>query len=205
MLFVVSTCHAEMIRNCFCSEADSCINQYYKNFMPCIDHCQNRIAALGANFGLIRNCITSFEPSVRNTANCVWRIMLNRRACTNGQARMVEKHYDAGMKIAFMAELRKVANRAGITAESMGGLVSGGKKVVSCMRKCMNKSSGGCMHDTNTCQLILPPENEFIQMIKQCGIQNGIDTAGFQRFCQCVAASGISRLFNFCPRIQIYK
>ncbi|VDM43489.1 unnamed protein product [Toxocara canis] len=62
-----------MIKQCFCNEVEPCAADYLSHMLPCADQCQNRAAALGANYAALRECIASTQSGVRGATECVWK------------------------------------------------------------------------------------------------------------------------------------
>uniref|UniRef100_A0A915CDD9 Uncharacterized protein n=1 Tax=Parascaris univalens TaxID=6257 RepID=A0A915CDD9_PARUN len=196
---VICSSQAQMMRQCECSEAEECLERYCSFLIPCIDKCQSRVTALGADLHAIKQCFIEAEPSIKAATTCVQKRLPD--ACTREPPKMVPRHYAEGLKIALMTEVNAMAQRSGVT-EALGGIFSGTKRLVACMQTCMDKMSDHCMSSAH-CQLLLPPDTVFVQMMKECAIEHGFDTASFRQMCQCFASAGITQLKNVCSRIVI--
>uniref|UniRef100_A0A7E4V3N0 Chondroitin proteoglycan 4 domain-containing protein n=1 Tax=Panagrellus redivivus TaxID=6233 RepID=A0A7E4V3N0_PANRE len=190
---------AQMIRQCSCAEVGPCKNQYANSVIPCADQCQKHAASVGANYPQLRACLVSHEAQFRAAMTCMEQ--KHSQSCSNGGGGMVQKRYPETLKIAAMSEIDSMLNKLGIAGQ-VKGLMATGKKLFSCMRKCVDAKAGGCGKKLG-CGLQLPADSVLVQQAKQCAIQAGFNTPTLQSICKCAAASGISQLNAICPRIQI--
>ncbi|CAB3407877.1 unnamed protein product [Caenorhabditis bovis] len=200
LLCFVPATFQQMIRECSCAEIQPCLNAAQGGFMKCADKCQNHVAAMGANYPQLRQCILAKEPAIAQVAECSKNTM--RNACSNGGGGMVRKRYPETLKLAAFTEINGILTRSGIQAEAKGFL-SVGKKFATCVMKCMDRGSTGSCYKKLGCGLDLPPDSVVVRNTKQCAIQSGFNTAGVRQLCNCVAASGVRNLAPLCNRIVI--
>lgn len=62
-------------------------------------------------------------------------------SCANTPGNMVKKRYPETLKIAAMSEINSMLSKLGI-ANEVKGILSTGKKLFSCMRKCLDNKAG---------------------------------------------------------------
>lgn len=191
-------------------------NAYENSIIPCADSCQQYAQAVGANYGKLKQCLLANEPKLRKTMACVEQSHAN--SCARGNPLMVEKRYPETLKIAALSEINKMLQKSGIAGQ-VKGLMSTGKKLFGCMRKCVDGKAGNCAKKLG-CGLALPADSALVQNAKRCAIQSGyvfilswtnclikivyrFDTAGIRSLCQCAAGAGVKGLAGICNKIQI--
>jgi hypothetical protein len=188
-----------MVRQCTCSEVQPCKSQYLNSLLPCADSCQQHAAALGANYGQLRQCLMQRESAIRGTMQCTEQTLSN--SCAAQPGGMVPKRYPETLKIAALSEINRMLSRAGV-AEQAKALLGQGKKFYSCLRSCMDKRAGNCSKKLG-CGLQLPSDNVMVQNTKRCAIQNGFGTPGVQQLCNCAVGAGIRQLAPLCSKLVV--
>ncbi len=71
ILIVVT--NSQRIRMCTCREFEPCRQLYHSAFWPCIDACEPQLARLGANFNMLRACVTDRHNQIVYTEDCIER------------------------------------------------------------------------------------------------------------------------------------
>ncbi|KAE9551301.1 hypothetical protein FO519_005481 [Halicephalobus sp. NKZ332] len=198
-LLTVTPALGQMVRQCQCSEVQGCKDKYVRSVIPCADRCQTHVRSIGASYPALRQCLVSREGKFIQTMRCVEG--QNANSCARGSGGMVQKRYPETLKIAAMTEINGMLNRLGIGAQ-VKGLMSTGKKLFNCMRKCVDKAGGACGTRLG-CGLSLPSDNILVQQAKQCAIQSGFNTFELQQICNCAVNAGVRQLAGICNRIQI--
>uniref|UniRef100_A0A1I7UYB2 DUF19 domain-containing protein n=1 Tax=Caenorhabditis tropicalis TaxID=1561998 RepID=A0A1I7UYB2_9PELO len=200
LLSFVSLTTSQMVRQCGCGEIQGCLGAATGGFMKCADQCQNHVAAMGANYPALRQCMLAKEPAITRAANCQKSNLQN--SCSRSGGGMVRKRYPETLKLAAFTEVNSILQRSGIQAEAKAFL-SVGKKFATCVMKCMDRGSSGNCYKKLGCGLDLPPDSVLVQSTKQCAINSGFDTAGVRQLCNCVAGTGVRNLAPLCNRIVI--
>uniref|UniRef100_A0A8R1HIQ6 DUF19 domain-containing protein n=1 Tax=Caenorhabditis japonica TaxID=281687 RepID=A0A8R1HIQ6_CAEJA len=197
---IVPLATAQMVRQCGCTEIEQCLGQATGGFMQCADQCQNHVAAMGASYPALRQCMLAKEPVIARAANCQKNNLQN--SCSRTGGGMVRKRYPETLKLAAFTEVNSILQRSGIQAEAKAFL-SVGKKFAACVMKCMDRGSTGNCYKKLKCGLELPPDSVLVQSTKQCAISAGFDTNGVRQLCNCVAGTGVRNLAPLCNRIVI--
>ncbi|CAI5437961.1 unnamed protein product [Caenorhabditis angaria] len=189
-----------MVRQCGCGEVEGCLGGAHAGFLQCADQCQNHVAAMGASYPALRQCMVQKEAAIGAVANCQKGRLAN--SCSRGGGGMVQKRYPETLKLAAFTEVNQILQRSGIQAEAKA-FISVGKKFATCVMKCMDRGSAGACFKKLGCGLDLPPDSVLVQSTKQCAISSGFNTAGVRQLCNCVAGSGVRNLAPLCNRIVI--
>ncbi|CAI2321088.1 unnamed protein product [Caenorhabditis sp. 36 PRJEB53466] len=190
----------QLIRQCGCQEIEGCLGSATGGFIQCADQCQNHVAAMGANYPALRQCMLAKEPAIARAASCQKSNLQN--SCSRSGGGMVRKRYPETLKLAAFTEVNSILQRSGIQAEAKAFL-SVGKKFATCVMKCMDRGSTGNCYKKLGCGLDLPADSVLVQSTKQCAIASGFDTAGVRQLCNCVAGTGVRNLAPLCNRIVI--
>uniref|UniRef100_A0A915CP09 Uncharacterized protein n=1 Tax=Ditylenchus dipsaci TaxID=166011 RepID=A0A915CP09_9BILA len=127
---LVGLAQAQMVKQCQCSAITPCKAAYVNSIIPCMDSCQQHAAALGANYGQLKQCLLALEPKLRQTIQCTEGA--HSDACANGPGGMVPKRYPETLKIAALSEINRMLGRMGI-ANEVKDLMSQGKKIYGCV------------------------------------------------------------------------
>ncbi|CAI4222400.1 unnamed protein product [Auanema sp. JU1783] len=188
-----------MVPHCTCAQVAPCENGAKSNIMQCADQCQKHVADLGASYPAMRSCLLAKEPMLQSVINCEKSQL--KGACAASPGGQVPKRYPETLKMAAYTEINSILSRSGIQAEAKAFLAAG-KKLASCVMKCMQRGTGQCFKRLG-CGLALPPDNVIVQSTKRCAIQAGFNTPGVQQLCNCVASAGVRNLAALCNRIQI--
>uniref|UniRef100_A0AC34FNS1 Uncharacterized protein n=1 Tax=Panagrolaimus sp. ES5 TaxID=591445 RepID=A0AC34FNS1_9BILA len=199
LLVAITASNAVKIPQCKCSAIEPCKNAYANSIMPCADQCKSFASAVGADYAKLRQCLVAKEPQLRKTMACVEASHGN--ACAKGNPLMVEKRYPETLKIAALSEINSMLVKNGI-ASQVKGLMSTGKKLFGCMRKCVDAKAGNCAKKLG-CGLQLPADNVLVKNAKQCAIQSGFNTAGIRELCNCAAGAGVRGLAGVCNKLNV--
>jgi hypothetical protein len=193
------TVSSQMIPQCLCTQIEPCKKEYTEGIIPCADECQKYASAVGADYVKLRQCLVQRQPQILATMKCVEEKYSN--SCAKIPGNMVRKRYPETLKIAAMSEINSMLTKLGIQNE-VKGILSTGKKLFSCMRKCLDNKAGGCAKKLG-CGLDLPSDNLMVQNAKRCAVESGFNTPGIQEICQCAASSGVRGISGVCPKLQI--
>uniref|UniRef100_A0AC34G3V9 Uncharacterized protein n=1 Tax=Panagrolaimus sp. ES5 TaxID=591445 RepID=A0AC34G3V9_9BILA len=183
----ISTVYSQMIPQCLCTQVAPCKKEYEESVIPCADQCQKYASAVGADYTKLRQCLVQQQPQIQSTMKCVEEKYAN--SCASVPGAMVKKRYPETLKIAAMSEINSMLSKLGISNE-VKGLLSTGKKLFSCMRKCLDNKAGNCAK-TLGCGLDLPSDSTMVKNAKQCAVESGFDTPGVQQICQCASRAGV--------------
>jgi hypothetical protein len=203
-LAIVTVCFysavsSQMIPQCLCTQVAPCKKEYEESVIPCADQCQKYASAVGADYTKLRQCLVQQQPQIQATMKCVEDKYAN--SCAKSPGNMVKKRYPETLKIAAMSEINAMLSKLGI-ANEVKGLLSTGKKLFSCMRKCLDNKAGNCAKKLG-CGLDLPSDSTMVQNAKTCAVQSGFDTPGVQQICQCASSAGVRGISGVCPKLQI--
>jgi len=189
--------NSQTIRTCTCAEWEPCHQLMHSAFWPCFDMCEPQLEKLGSNHQMLRACLTDRHNQIVAAEDCIERSWGNM--CTNQPGQFTTKRYIETLKMALMNEVRHVfANVHSHINEHL----KTAEHFFKCVHKCIDRHAGNCYQRLN-CGLQLPDDRSMIQSVKQCAIQNGFDTFGMQRLCQCFMGARMRSLENVCPYIQI--
>jgi len=198
LLLVCPLTESQMVRQCSCAEFEPCHQRIHSNIWPCFDACEPQLARLGANYNMLRACITDRHQQVVATEDCVEQ-SLGANVCSNGPSQWTPKRYVETLKMAALNEFRQIfANVHTKLTSSIRTVEHFG----TCVRKCLDRQTGNCFERLN-CGLKLPADTSIVQFGKFCAIRNGFDTLGVQNLCNCFVRAGLTTLSTVCPYIRI--
>ncbi|TKR73572.1 hypothetical protein L596_020870 [Steinernema carpocapsae] len=202
LLILVQLAAAQQIRECTCAEIQQCEAKYVDQLVPCADSCKQHATSLGANYDILKKCITDKEQVIVASMTCTEKALSN--SCAAAPGKMVNKRYPETLKIAALAEINRMLGSSGIAGQ-VKSLLATGKKFASCVKTCMDKNTKNCIKKLG-CGLDLPSDNELVQIAKKCAINSGFNTAAVQSVCNCAAGAagaGVKGLTGVCNKIVI--
>ncbi|TKR94562.1 hypothetical protein L596_008829 [Steinernema carpocapsae] len=181
---------SQMIPQCTCPAVQPCKNQYANTLIPCVDSCKAHATNLGANYGVLRQCLISRQGQIESTMKCTEASLANTCAAKPGGS--VPKRFPETLKIAALTEINRMLQASGVKNQ-LKGLLASGKRFYDCVKGCMDKKTNNCLK-TLGCGLALPSDTVLVQTAKRCAIQSGFNSAGVQAICNCAAGAGIKQL-----------
>ncbi|KAF8381105.1 hypothetical protein PRIPAC_70247 [Pristionchus pacificus] len=193
---LVAALNAQMVRQCLCSEVNTCANSAATSINQCADRCQAHFTALGANYAAARQCIVAHQGQITAAANCARSSFGN--ICANAPGATVPKRYPETVQIAAFREVQGMIARSGLTAQAQA-LMGPARKIGGCLAKCAQANSCAKLG----CGLALPADNILVSTAKRCAISAGFNTPVAREICNCLANAGVSILRPMCDHIVI--
>uniref|UniRef100_A0A914D428 Uncharacterized protein n=1 Tax=Acrobeloides nanus TaxID=290746 RepID=A0A914D428_9BILA len=196
------TVNADTIRQCTCSELDSCKANVVNEIQGCFDYCKTQlnftldISLKNLDLNGVKQCLGQGD---NNTYNCFEAI--NHLLCTSQNNVTINKSdtlegANSNIKLNFIKQRILVRAEAYSNGVAYGqGLLSiinelfsgTGSQMISCVRDCMSGSNGlNCVKNLG-CGVLNPDSNYFLASTATC--KNDLKNIKMN-LCQCIKAAG---------------
>uniref|UniRef100_A0A914HHY3 Uncharacterized protein n=1 Tax=Globodera rostochiensis TaxID=31243 RepID=A0A914HHY3_GLORO len=193
---------AQTVKQCLCSDIAPCTNKYMNTWKTCMNQCKSHLSAVSGDVNKLAGCLDSNQAILQSSIRCTQAQGDESCAKSAGAVKQVPKRYPETLEIATMSEINRMINNMGVEGE-MKELVSAGRKMFGCTRKCMSSKAGNC-EKTLKCGLEYPPDNVAVQKVKQCAINSGLNTANAKALCLCASKAGVKNLTPaVCAKVKI--
>ncbi|VDD96357.1 unnamed protein product [Enterobius vermicularis] len=187
-----------MIRQCTCTEFESCKEKVIHATPRCAEKCQHHVVSLGVDFKAVRQCAVEKHAELEATFDCMEKA--NPDACAHGTPKMIPERYKLGIELALVKEFKKMVDEAKVDTNLLPA-IGLARKYSKCVRKCVAKNTEGCF-EGRVCSYDLPDDDTLVQQGKQCSIKSGFLTATtIRRLCDCAVDAGLKQLEPTCKLI----